>query len=253
MNAGRLLITGASRGIGRAVAESLTTSTESLVLTARSGEALGELVQHRPGALTAFVCDLVNPVARRELVAMVRALDPPLDGLIHCAGDGLPSAFEATESVELRRLFELHVVAPFELAQALLPGMRHLGGGRIIAVSSLAAIRPRRFMAAYASTKAALRTMIQCLADEVAVHNITANIISPGGVETDLGRRGRAALEVLQGREPGAEIGGRIASLPIGRPLIPEDLTATIRFLLGPGGDAISGQDIIVAGTTVMR
>jgi NAD(P)-dependent dehydrogenase (short-subunit alcohol dehydrogenase family) len=176
-----------------------------------------------------------------------------LDGLIHCAGDGMPSAFEATASDEFRRLFELHVLAPFELAQALLPGMRCIGGGRIIAVSSLAAIRPRRFMGAYASTKAALRTMIQCLADEVAGHNITANIISPGGVDTELGRRGRAALDELEGNTPGSEISGRVASLPLGRALTPEDLIDTFRLLIGPGGSAISGQDIIVAGTTVMR
>lgn len=249
----RILITGASRGIGRAIAESLTECAESLVLTARSNEALGELVDCRPNVLSSFACDLLDPSARRELITFLQAIDPPLNGLIHCAGDGLPSAFETTDSAELRRLFELHVVVPFELTQALLPGMRRLGGGRIIALSSLAAIRPRRFMAAYASTKSALRTMIQCLADEVAPHKITANVISPGGVDTDLGRRGRAALELLYGKKPGSEIKARIVTLPIGRSLIPDDIPATIKFLLSPGGCAISGQDIVVAGTTVMR
>lgn len=249
----RLLITGASGGIGRAIAEALLPEVDLLVVTGRNRERLDELSSLRPGRVLVIPCDLTDLAARSALVDRVSVMLPPLDGLVHCAGGGLPTPIQITDSAEFRRLFELHVVAMHDLVQAVLPGMVENRQGRILALSSLSAIRPRRYMTAYASTKAALRCMTQCIADEVAPHGITANLVCPGAVETNLGRTGRATLDGLEGKTPGTEMGERIRYLPVGRPLLPQDVVPTVMFLLSSGAATISGQDIVVAGTSVLR
>jgi NAD(P)-dependent dehydrogenase (short-subunit alcohol dehydrogenase family) len=201
-----------------------------------------------------YQVDLRNPRERllfREQLAARKG--PPITGFVHCAGGGMPTAVADIDGQVLRDLFELHVTAFVELAQDLLPAMRRSEFGRIVAVGSLAPLRPRPFMIPYAATKAALRTAVQCLAAEVIGDSVLVNCVSPGGVDTDLGRAGREQLAGLFERQARPLPPPRQEDLPRGRAVWAEDVARAIAFLLAPENEVLAGQDLIVAGTHVMR
>ncbi len=186
------LITGAGRGIGRAVALTLADAGAGLILVARS---TGELEQTRAillgqgtaaGRIRIVAADLSEDQQRGR--AATAALEAgPVDILINNAATVEPLGPTATVPVaELRRAFELNAVAPIALTAALLPGMLDAGWGRVVNVSSGIAARPDSMVRfnAYAATKAALEAHTVNLAAELRGTGVTVNVYRPGGVDT---------------------------------------------------------------------
>jgi NAD(P)-dependent dehydrogenase (short-subunit alcohol dehydrogenase family) len=108
-------------------------------------------------------------------------------------------------------------------------------------------------MIPYAATKAALRTAVQCLAAEVIGDSVLVNCVSPGGVDTDLGRAGREQLAGLFERQGRPLPPPRQEDLPRGRAVGATDVARAVAFLLAPENEVLAGQDLVVAGTHVMR
>jgi NAD(P)-dependent dehydrogenase (short-subunit alcohol dehydrogenase family) len=232
------LVTGAGRGIGRAVALGLAEAGADLVLLARSSDqleatrsALAERGVVR-GRVVVIAADLADETARTRAVeaALLRGR---IEILVNNAATVEPLGVTAQiPASELRRAFELNVIAPAALAGAVLPGMTSAGWGRIVNVSSGIAAHPEGMVRgnAYAATKAALEAHTLNLAAELRGSGVTLNVYRPGRVDTSM-------QEWIRGQDPeriGAALHGRFTRFAASGELItPEHSAAALLARLG--------------------
>jgi NAD(P)-dependent dehydrogenase (short-subunit alcohol dehydrogenase family) len=224
------LVTGAGRGIGRAVALGLAEAGADLILLARSSdqlEATRAVLADRGmarGRVLVIATDLGDEGGRGQAVRAALARGR-VDILINNAGTVEPLGTTAEiPSAELRWAFEVNVIAPAALTAAVLPGMAQAGWGRIVNVSSGIAARPEAMVRgnAYAATKAALEAHTVNLAAELRGTGVTANVFRPGRVDT-------AMQEWIRGQDPqriGAALHGRFTRMHAERALITPEQSA---------------------------
>jgi 3-oxoacyl-[acyl-carrier protein] reductase len=179
----RALVTGASGGIGGAVAVALAEAGADLVLTYEGHRADTEAVADRVTGLgrTAEVvhADLGDTDAGRDLVARVTAATGPVDVLVANAGTGVQASWDEVGDDLWERTFAINVTASWQLTRAVLPGMIERRFGRILYVSSVAALNGGVIGPHYAASKAALHGLMHHLAPRVAEHGVTVNTIAP--------------------------------------------------------------------------
>ncbi|WP_328381235.1 oxidoreductase [Streptomyces sp. NBC_00400] len=186
------LVTGASSGFGRAIAEAAIAAGDTVVGTARRAEALADLVAAHPDRVEAIGLDITDGGRIDVVAADVLARYGRVDVLVNNAGRTQVGAFEETTDRELRDLFELHVFGPARLTRALLPQMRERGSGSIVNMSSFGGQLSFAGFSAYSATKAALEQLSEGLADEVAPFGIKVLIVEPGAFRTNLFGKGAA-------------------------------------------------------------
>src|SRR5258705_4414283 len=184
------LITGASSGFGRAIADAALARGDAVVAAARRTEALSDL----DGVERAHVAslDVTDAVQRQAVIAEALERFGRIDVLVNNAGRTQVGAVEETTDEELRALFELHFFAPAALTRAVLPHMRRQGGGAIVQMSSVGGQVTAAGFGAYCATKFALEGLTQTLRDEVAGFGIHTLIVEPGAFRTGLFRPGAA-------------------------------------------------------------
>jgi NADP-dependent 3-hydroxy acid dehydrogenase YdfG len=175
------LVTGASRGIGAAVARDLA-AEHDLLLGGRDADALAALAAELPGA-TAWPVELTDD---RAVAAAVRGIDR-LDVLVHSAGVGLLGTVAATPAATWRHQFEVNVVAVAELTRLLLPALR-AARGRVVLLNSGAGLRARAGWASYAASKFALRALADSLRDEEEATGVRVISVHPGRTDTAMQR-----------------------------------------------------------------
>ncbi len=178
LRAAHVLVTGASRGIGLAMAERFADAGANVSVAARSEGPLRELAARIGGE--AHVADLTDREDRRGLVARVEQAGGPLDVLVNNAGVDLTGAFDRLSADELERVFTLNALAPAELARQALPGMIERGRGHIVNVSSLAGVAVLPGMAAYGATKAALTHLTAGLRADLRGLPIGTTVVEAG-------------------------------------------------------------------------
>lgn len=176
------LVTGASRGIGAAVARALAPGFD-LLLGGRDAAALRQLTQELPGA-NAWPVELTDLDAVAEATAGIERLDV----LVHSAGIGVLGSVADTSATTWRRQFDVNVVAVAELTRLLLPALR-AARGRVVLINSGAGLRARGGWASYAATKFALRAFADALREEESRHGVRVTSVHPGRVDTDMQRR----------------------------------------------------------------
>jgi NAD(P)-dependent dehydrogenase (short-subunit alcohol dehydrogenase family) len=182
------LITGASSGFGRAIAEEALARGDSVVATARNAAAFGDLPERaHPVAL-----DVTDPDQREAAVVETRERFGRIDVLVNNAGRTQVGAVEETTDDELRSLFEVHFFGPAALTRLVLPHMRRQGGGAIVQMSSVGGQVTAPGFGAYCATKFALEGLTETLRDEVAGFGIRTLIVEPGAFRTGLFRPGAA-------------------------------------------------------------
>ncbi|KAA5832501.1 oxidoreductase [Saccharopolyspora hirsuta] len=186
------LITGASSGFGRAIAEEAIAAGDTVIGTARRPGALADLVAAHPDRVEAIGLDVTDGARIDAVAADVLARYGRVDVLVNNAGRTQVGAFEETTDQELRDLFELHVFGPARLTRALLPQMRERRAGSIVNISSFGGQLSFAGFSAYSATKAALEQLSEGLADEVAPFGIKVLIVEPGAFRTNLFGKGAA-------------------------------------------------------------
>ncbi|MFE0437625.1 SDR family NAD(P)-dependent oxidoreductase [Streptomyces nigra] len=196
------LITGASSGFGRALAELALADGDVVVGAVRRPEALDDLVAAHPDQVEALRLDVTETGAAEAAVTDVVARHGRIDVLVNAAGRTHVGAFEETTEHELRALFDVHVFGPAALVRAVLPHMRGRRSGAIVQFSSMGGQMSFAGFSAYSGTKFALEGMSEALADEVADFGIRVLIVEPGAFRTSLFETDRAGASPDSGLYP---------------------------------------------------
>ena len=182
----RWLITGASSGFGRAIAEAVLAEGDAVVATARRPAALADLAE-RLGA-TVRALDVTDGEQVRDVVAEAVATGG-VDVLVNCAGHGLIGALEELTDAEFRGVMETNLFGALAVTRAVLPHMRERGSGHIVQMSSMGGVSANPGHAVYATSKFALEGASEALAGEVAPFGIRVTIVEPGPFRTDFAGR----------------------------------------------------------------
>ncbi len=187
------LITGASSGFGRALAEAAIAAGDSVVGTARQTARLDDLVAAHPGRVHPVALDVTDTDRCRVAVAEAAGRFGRIDVLVNNAGRTQVGALEETTDAELRSLFDLHLFGPAALTRAVLPHMRRQGGGWVVQLSSVGGQVTGPGFGAYCATKFALEGLTQSLVDEVDF-GVRFLIVEPGAFRTGLFEKNSAYL-----------------------------------------------------------
>ena len=193
------LVTGASSGFGRAIAEAALAAGDVVVGAARRPEALDDLVAAHPDQVEALRLDVTDTAAAESAVRDVVARHGRIDVLVNNAGRTHVGAFEETTDAELRELFDLHVFGPVALTRAVLPHMRERRSGAVVQMSSMGGQMSFAGFSAYSGTKFALEGLSEGLADEVREFGIKVLIVEPGAFRTALFDTSRAGVSADSG------------------------------------------------------
>src|SRR3954471_13454671 len=184
LDGSRVLVTGASRGIGEVSARSFAAAGCRVALVARSADALRDLAGEIGGA--AYPTDLGDPTAVAGLIDRVEADGGPIDVLVNNAGIDVGGPFPEADPDDLERLFRVNLVTPVQLSRQVLPGMLVRGRGHIVNVSSLAGAGALPGLAAYSSTKAGLTHFTAGLRADLRGKPIGTTVVELGPVTTDM-------------------------------------------------------------------
>ena len=240
------LVTGGARGIGREVAATLARAGASVTVVGRNREALDAVVAEGL-AHFAIVGDVADEAALGRAVATAGARQP-IDILVANAGAAESAPFAKSDPALFRRMWEVNFLGVVHAAQAVLPSMKTLGRGRIIAIASTAGLKGYPYVTAYAAAKHAVVGLVRSLALELATTGITVNAVCPGFTDTDLLTGSIDTIMRKTGRSRGEAIAELAKHNPQGRLVTPVEVADTVLWLCGDGAGAITGQAIAVAG-----
>jgi NAD(P)-dependent dehydrogenase (short-subunit alcohol dehydrogenase family) len=233
------LVTGASRGIGAAIAQALDAAGARLALVARDRAALEAVAGQLRNTPVTLVADLSDPTVPARLVAESIEQLGGVDVLVNNAAVGARAPTVELDAALVDRLYAVNVRAPLLLIAALAPSMIERGRGSIISLSSVSGVAgtPRR--AAYAATKGAIDALTRSLAIELGPHGIRVNSVAPGVIDTDMWARNKAIPGVIEQIE---------ALTPLRRWGTPEDVADVVAFLASDAARFVTGETICVDG-----
>jgi NAD(P)-dependent dehydrogenase (short-subunit alcohol dehydrogenase family) len=243
------LVTGAGRGIGRAVAVELSSRGLSVGLTARSGDELARTAAACPGETLVVPADITRPEAVDGVFAAVETGLGSVDVLVANAGAGTSAPVHKTTDEQWQQMLEVNLTAPFRCVRRAAPAMLARGHGRIVVIASVAAKRGEPYIAAYTASKHGVLGLVRSAAAELASTGVTVNAVCPAYVDTAMtdatvagivGKTGRSADEARRILE---------AKQPTGRLVSPAEVASAVLFCVENG--SVNGQGINVDGGAV--
>jgi NAD(P)-dependent dehydrogenase (short-subunit alcohol dehydrogenase family) len=226
----RALVTGATRGIGSAIAARLVAEGAAVVATGRTASGQG------PEGCEYVGVDVTDRAALSSFLGWATAQD--FDILVNNAGINAISPFAEIDDDDYDRVLEVNLRAPMAICRAIVPGMCERSWGRVVNISSVFGVVSKASRASYSSSKFGLIGMTAALSAEVAAHRVLANCIAPGIIDTELTRRvlGEAGIAKI------------VAAVPAGRLGTPAEVAELAVWLAGPRNTFLSGQNVVIDG-----
>ena len=237
------IVTGASRGIGQAIAEALAANGAKVVISSRKQEdltAVADAIKAQGGEAVAIAAHNGDKNALQALAQAAVDTYGGIDILVNNAATNphFGPLLDAEDSL-WQKTIEVNLMGNVWLTQSVVPVMRERGGGKIINIASINALRPGRMQGIYSITKAAVMSLTQTLAMELAEFNIKVNAVAPGLVQTKFARAiwdNEYLLEPILQRTPLKRMGQ------------PEDIAGMVVYLASPASDFATGQIYVVDG-----
>ena len=243
------LVTGAGRGIGRAVAQRLSRDGLRVALVARHQAELDETGAGCAGPALAVPADVTDAEQVEVAFAAVEHHWGPVEVLVAGAGAGHSARLDRTTDADWQRILDLNLTAPFRCIRRAVPAMRAAGWGRIVVIASSAAHVGEPYLAAYTASKHGVLGLVRSAAAELARTGVTVNAVCPAYVDTPMTDGTVRNIASITGRTP--EEARRTLELkqPIGRLIRPDEVAEAVRFCLA--NEAVTGQAINVDGGAV--
>jgi 3-oxoacyl-[acyl-carrier protein] reductase len=238
------LVTGATRGIGRAIASALASEAATVVGTATTPDGAASIAAYlrdAGNAGTGIALDVTDAAATEAAIASIEKQYGPVAILVNNAGITRDNLLVRMKDEEWDAIMATNLKPAYRLAKAVLRGMMKARHGRIIQIGSVVGASGNAGQANYAAAKAALVGFTKSLAQEVGSRNITVNCVAPGFVDTDMTR----AL-------PEAQRAALLARIPLGRLAAPDDIAHAVAFLASPRAGYITGETLHVNGGMYM-
>ncbi len=242
------VVTGASRGIGRAVAQRLAWDGFAVVALGRDAEALARTASLHE-RISVDHCDVTD----EERVAELLGAMPHVDVLVNNAGVAGSSPLARITLEDWNRHLAVNATGAFLCTRAVLAGMVERDWGRIITVASVTAHVGSRYIAAYTASKHAALGLMRSVAAEVAGTGVTANTVSPSYVRSDMTDRTIANIVATTGRTPEEAVQSIVSRSPLGRLVEPGEVAAAVSYLAGDDAGAVNGQSIILDGGGIQQ
>ena len=226
----RAVVTGATRGIGFAIAERLLKDGFEVIATGTKKTA-----KYPDGAVYHSV-DFLNDESINHFVSFIRAQE--IDILINNAGINKIGEFASIDVADFDQVLRVNLRAPFQLCQAVIPNMKNNNWGRIVNLTSIFGNVSKEYRASYSSSKFGLDGMTAALSAELSAYGILANSVAPGFIETDLTRNilGREGIEKIKKNIPMKRLGGA------------DEIASLVSWLVSEENTYISGQNLLIDG-----
>ena len=248
------VVTGASRGIGAAIAQELARRGCALTLIARKAEPLERLAAEltRAGATAhAIAADLTHEHESADAFARAAELGGAPAILINNAGGAESAPFTRTDPALFQRMIDLNLTSAYLATRAVVPAMVKGGWGRIVNVASTAGLKGYAYVSAYVTAKHGLVGLTRALALEFAKTGVTVNAVCPGYTDTPMLDASAELVAAKTKRDAAAIKTDFAASNPMGRLVAPAEVAAAVAFLCLPESASITGAALPVAGGEV--
>lgn len=241
------VVTGASKGLGREMAEALAGAGAKVALVARNEELLSEVVRGiraRGGNAEYIMADVTDETAAAEVDQMVKEAFGVCDILINNAGINNRKPIEEMSLDEWHEILEVNLTGPFSMSRTFVPGMKGLRWGRIINMTSIMSHVSLPNRTGYSTTKSGLLGFTRALALELAPYNITVNGISPGPFATEMNR------PLIEDPDKNSQF---LASIPAGRWGKVEEIGSLAVYMCSEAAGFLTGTDVVIDGGWTAR
>jgi 3-hydroxybutyrate dehydrogenase len=240
------LVTGGSRGIGRAIAATLVARGAKVTVLGRNPEALDRVIAEGR-AHSALVADVTDGAGLRKALSD----GAPVDLLVANAGGAASAPFVKSDAALFQRMIEVNLMGVVNSVQAVLGSMTERGFGRIVAVASTAGLKGYPYVSAYCAAKHAVVGLVRSLAIETATTGVTVNAVCPGFTDTDLVSGSLDQIVAKTGRSREQALAELVKHNPQGRLVEPDEVADAVAWLCGESARSVTGQTIAVAGGEV--
>jgi len=248
------LVTGGSRGIGRAVTVALIERGAAVAACARRAEALEALRRSLPGdRLLAVRADVSSPDDLRDFHRAAVERFGRIDGVVSNAGSAVVGPLLEAPDEEVVFHFHARVLACIRLCRLAVPTMKVTGGGSIVHIAGAAGVDPTPGLGIAGVVNAAIQNLSRMMADELAEHHIRVNAVNPGTLDSELGAEVMAAFADRLGLDVEILQAEAAASVPLGRMPVPADVAEAVLFFLSPRSAMITGSSLTPDGGSLIR